>query len=265
MIATRHHRHAQQVIRALESGKHVFCEKPLCLNEDELQQIHDVYSRASLHLMVGFNRRFAPMAVRLKAFLARTRGPFTMNYRVNAGPLPVDHWLLDPEQGGGRILGEVCHFVDFLSFLSESNPIAVRAEALNASGAQDVVTSIEFEDGSLGTISYLCRGDRTFSKERVEVFGDGCVAVLEDFRRMELVRHGKRQSSRSWLRQDKGHHAEWGAFSECIRNSGSSPIPFEDIAASTLATIRILDSLRSGNSTKVNMEVPDLTLAPLVS
>jgi hypothetical protein len=99
----------------------------------------------------------------------------------------------------------------------------------------------------------------------VEVFGDGCVAVLEDFRRLELVRHGKRQSSRSWLRQDKGHHAEWVAFSECIRNSGSSPIPFEDIATSTLATIRILDSLRSGNSTKVSMEVPDLTLAPLVS
>jgi len=265
VIATRHHRHAQQLIRALESGKHVFCEKPLCLNEDELQEIRDVYSRASFHLMVGFNRRFAPMAVRMKAFLARTRGPFTMNYRVNAGPLPFDHWLLDPEQGGGRILGEVCHFVDFLSFLSGSVPVAVHAQALNASGAQDVVTSIEFEDGSLGTISYVCRGDRTFSKERVEVFGDGCVAVLEDFRRLELVRRGKRQSSRSWLRQDKGHRAEWVAFSECIRNSGPSPIPFEDIAASTLATIRILDSLRSGNSEKVSMDVPDLTLAPLVS
>jgi predicted dehydrogenase len=184
---------------------------------------------------------------------------------VNAGPLPADHWLLDPEQGGGRILGEVCHFVDFLSFLSGSMPVAVQAQSLNASGAQDVVASIEFEDGSLGTISYLCRGDRAFSKERVEVFGDGCVAALEDFRRLELVRHGKRHSSRSWLRQDKGHNAEWVAFSECIRNSGSSPIPFEEIAASTLATIRILDSLGSGKPARVSVDASNITLAPLVS
>jgi predicted dehydrogenase len=215
--------------------------------------------------MVGFNRRFAPMAVRIKAFLAQAGGPFTMHYRVNAGALPADHWLSDPEQGGGRILGEACHFVDFLSFLAGATPVAVRAQSPDASGSEDMVASIEFDDGSLGTISYLCRGDRAFSKERVEVFGAGCVAVLDDFRCLELVRHGKRKSYRSWLRQDKGHTAEWRAFSDCIVSASPAPISFEEIVASTLATIRILDSLRSGQLAKVSFDIPNSLRAPLVS
>jgi predicted dehydrogenase/threonine dehydrogenase-like Zn-dependent dehydrogenase len=265
-IATRHHLHAVQVLRALESGKHVFCEKPLCLNEEELESIERAYLRCGeeLRLMVGFNRRFAAMARRMKAFISEVGGPFAMQYRVNAGSLPKDHWIEDPEQGGGRILGEVCHFVDFLSFLCGAPAAMVSARALNSAVGQDVIISLEFGDGSMGTISYLRSGDRAFSKERVEVFGGGLVTVLDDFRRLELVRQGRKSSSRSWLKQDKGHAAEWKLFCESIQSGGPAPISFEEIAASTRATIRIVDSLGSGHELKVKQECLNTISAPLV-
>jgi predicted dehydrogenase len=266
VIATRHHLHARQAINALESGKHVFCEKPICLTEQELDEIIATHAHAGRQLMVGFNRRFAPMAMRMRAFLAQADGPFTMHYRINAGALPPDHWVNDPGQGGGRILGEVCHFVDFLSFLAGSAPASVEAHGRPVSfDEQDVVATLEFMDGSLGTISYICSGDRAYSKERVEVFGSGRVAVLDDFRRLDLVQHGKKETMRSWLRQDKGHIAEWRAFSECIRGGGPVPIPFEQISNSTLATIRVLDSLRSGQPEQVSNFAKEETYAPLVS
>jgi predicted dehydrogenase len=267
VIATRHHLHAAQVLRALECGKNVFCEKPLCLNEEELGQIERSYARCGpgLRLLVGFNRRFAAMARRMKDFLSQSGGPFAMHYRVNAGSLPKEHWIEDPEHGGGRVLGEVCHFVDFLSFLCAAPPTTITARSLNSPGGQDVIVSLEFGDGSQGTISYLCSGDRAFSKERVEVFGGGSVAVLDDFRRLDLVRHGRKTSSRSWFRQDKGHAAEWKAFGECIQSGQPAPISFEEIALSTRATIRILDSLRSGRELRVRNDSANAISAPLVS
>ncbi|HEV2698630.1 MAG TPA: bi-domain-containing oxidoreductase [Terriglobales bacterium] len=166
VIATRHHLHAQQVVRALEAGKHVFCEKPLCLTEDELQQIEAAYRTCdgAPRLMVGFNRRFAATSSRMKVFLSQTGGgPFLMHYRVNAGPLFGDHWVKDPEQGGGRILSEVCHFVDLLSFVCEARPETVHARTvLPKTGEPDVEITISFSDGSLGTISYICNSDRSF-------------------------------------------------------------------------------------------------------
>lgn len=268
VIATRHHLHAQQVIRALESGKHVFCEKPLCLNEAELSEIEAAYDRAggSVQLMVGFNRRFAPMAKRMKAFLGRSSGTLVMHYRVNAGMLPKDHWINDPEQGGGRILGEVCHFVDFLAFLCGATPVSVQATAIpRGTEDQDAIVQLAFSDGSTGTIHYVCSGDRVFEKERVEVFGSGAVAVLDDFRRLELVRHGRKQVHRSWLRQEKGHRAEWQEFSASIRNGGPAPISFEEICATTLATIRIAEAVRSGQQECVIANDREVSAAPLVS
>jgi predicted dehydrogenase/threonine dehydrogenase-like Zn-dependent dehydrogenase len=265
-IATRHHLHAGQVVRALEAGKHVFCEKPLCLNEQELERIERAYARGGdLRLMVGFNRRFAAMARRMKEFLSQSGGPLAMHYRVNAGALPKDHWIEDAEQGGGRILGEVCHFVDFLSFLCGAAPVAVSARSVNSAGGQDVIASLEFADGSQGTISYLCSGDRAFSKERVEVFGGGAIAVLDDFRRLELVRRGRKSLSRSWLKQDKGHAAEWKAFCESVETGRPAPISFEEIAATTRATIRIVESLRSGREEMVESGGLDAVSAPMVS
>jgi predicted dehydrogenase/threonine dehydrogenase-like Zn-dependent dehydrogenase len=249
VITTRHHLHAGQVLAALRAGKHVFCEKPLCLSENELAEIVRAHSltRADYKplLMVGFNRRFAPMAARMKAFLREIGEPLAMHYRVNAGYLPSDHWVNDPEQGGGRVRGEVCHFVDFLSFLADAPPIEVQTRGLANLGQysdDNVVISLQFANGSQGTISYFANGDKCYSKERVEVFGGGGIAVLEDFRRLELVRHGHKQVFRSRLRQDKGHRGEWEAFAAAIRSGSESPISFDRIVGTTLTTLRAADS-----------------------
>jgi len=259
VIATRHHLHATQVLATLAAGKHVFCEKPLCLHESELAEIVRAYaSRVSSRdplLMVGFNRRFAPMAIKMRAFLKQVREPLALHYRVNAGFIPRDHWVNDPEQGGGRILGEVCHFVDFLSFLAGALPTEVQARGVNGIEScfdDNVVISLRFANGSQGTISYLVNGDRSYSKERVEVFGGGAVAVLEDFRRLELVRHGRKETFRSRFRQDKGHRAELEAFAAAVCGRSETPIPFDEIVSTTLATLRVLESRSSGLPVEVD-------------
>lgn len=260
VIATRHHLHANQVLAALAAGKHVFCEKPLCLSEDDLRSIVCTYLGIEPSkrpaLMVGFNRRFAPMTVRLKSFLSSISEPLALHYRINAGYLPPDHWVNDREQGGGRILGEVCHFVDLLMFLAASPIVEVEARAVGNTGRYsggNVLVSIRFANGSEGTISYLANGDRSFSKERIEIFGGGAVAVLEDFRRLELVRDGRRETIHSRWRQDKGHRAEWDAFAQFVIGHSEAPIRFEEIVCSTLATLRISDSAASGKRLAVDV------------
>jgi len=252
VIATRHHLHARQTMAALQAGKHVFCEKPLCLKEEELSDIVRCFAAAPRQqIIVGFNRRFAAMGVRLKSFVAKIDEPLAMNYRVNAGHIPRDHWVNDPEQGGGRILGEVCHFVDFLIFLSGSVPVEVHATTLPNPGPyadDNAIISLRFSNGSQATINYLANGDRCFSKERLEVFGGGAVAVLDDFRGLELVHEGHREVSRCRWRQDKGHAALWQAFSRALQKAGPSPIPFHEIVASTLVTLRIKESIAFGGS-----------------
>lgn len=261
VIATRHHLHARQVLMALGAGRHVFCEKPLCLTEQELHEIVEFRAfqasegKPAQLLMVGFNRRFSALAGEMKDFL-HGAGPLVMHYRVNAGFIPLDHWVHDPEQGGGRIRGEVCHFVDFLGYLAGSTPIGVQALPLSQEGRssdENVVVTIRFANGSVGTIHYVANGDKSFSKERVEVFGGGGVAVLEDFRRLELVRGGRRKVVESRFKQDKGHRAEWKACAQAILGSGPEPIPFPEIVASTLATLRIAESRLSGEIRDVNV------------
>jgi len=257
VIATRHHLHASQVLAAISAGKHIFCEKPLCLSEIDLAEIVGAYGSSSrdLLLMVGFNRRFAPMAIKMRAFLKQVRGPLALHYRVNAGFIARDHWVNDPEQGGGRILGEVCHFVDFLTFLAGALPVEVQTRNLTGLESHcddNVIISLQFANGSQGTISYLANGDRSYSKERVEVFGGGAVAVLEDFRRLELVRHGRKQTFRSRFRQDKGHRGELEAFARAVRGGGEPPIPFDEIVSTTLATLRAVESRSSGGPVALN-------------
>jgi predicted dehydrogenase len=181
----------------------------------------------------------------MKTFLLEAREPLALHYRVNAGFLPADHWLNDPQQGGGRILGEICHFVDFLSVLAGRPAVEVETRALANSGRysnDNVVCSLRFADGSQGSIHYLANGDKSYSKERVEVFGGGNVAVLEDFRKLELVRGGKKKIIRSLLRPDKGHHAEWESFVTAIRTGEGSPIPFPEIASTMMATFALEES-----------------------
>ncbi len=206
-------------------------------------------------MMVGFNRRFAPMTAQMKSFLAPISEPLALHYRINAGYLPPDHWVNDREQGGGRILGEVCHFVDLLMFLAASPIVEVKARAVVSSArysGDNVLVSLRFANGSEGTISYLANGDRSFSKERIEVFGGGGTAVLEDFRRLELVRGGRKQTIHSRWRQDKGHRAEWAAFVQSVLRKSESPICLEDLVCSTLATFRVQKSLATGERLEVD-------------
>lgn len=258
LIGTRHHLHARQASAALRAGKAVFCEKPLCLKEGELAElIRASTNNPGAFLMVGFNRRFAPMAVQMKKFLAQIDEPLAIHYRVNAGFIPSDHWVNDPEQGGGRILGEVCHFVDFLCFLSGTCPAEVQAQIVGNPGQysmDNVVASLKFANGSVGTISYLANGDKSASKERVEVFGGGSIAILEDFRRLELVRNGRKRVTRARWAQDKGHKAEMRAFVDAVRGGMRTPIPFEQIVGSTLATLRLQNSCQTGQPLKVELD-----------
>ena len=259
-VLTRHNLHAPQVLAALAARKHVFCEKPLALNEDELNEIAQTLQgiaglgEAAPLLMVGFNRRFAPLALRLAEFISERKEPLVAHYRVNAGYIPLNHWVHDPAQGGGRIIGEGCHFVDFLSFLVGRPPISVRGQALPEGGRyreDNAVLTFAFSDGSLGTVSYLANGDKAFPKERVEVFTGGRVAVLDDYRRLEMVQDGKRTTLHSRLRQDKGHRAEWEAFARAVTSGALPPIPYNHLFGVTRATFAAVEALRTGDTVTV--------------
>ena len=253
-VLTRHHLHASQTEAALQAGKNVWCEKPLALRRDDLTRIAEVLAASPGCLTVGFNRRCAPLALRLRRFLGEAPGALTMAYRVNAGPLPPNHWLLDPEQGGGRILGEVCHFIDFLTFLSGALPRRIQARS---SGGEDVVVTIEFAGGSLGTIVYAVHGSRAFGKERVEVFGGGKTAVLDDFRRLELIAQDIRQTAMQRWRVDKGHAGLWAAFLHAVESGGEPPVPYSEVFAVAQATLAAADSLRSGAALELDIAAYD--------
>jgi len=257
LVATRHNLHAPQVIAALEAGKHVFCEKPLCVNSEELSNIIAAKrAAADQFLMVGYNRRFSTMSVSLKEFLASVHEPISVHYRINAGSIPPQHWVHDPQQGGGRIIGEVCHFVDYLIYATGALPTSVFAVALPspANPPDSVAVTMTFENGSIGTISYIAEGDKIYCKERVEVFGAGRVAVLDDFRSLELVTNGRRTTTKSTLRQDKGHRREWQAFAQAIRDGGKSPISLRELVAGMLATFAINESLRHGTPVPIDAD-----------
>jgi predicted dehydrogenase len=247
-VLTRHHLHSDMVIAGLKANKHVFCEKPLGISSEQLDSVEEALLGSDGLLTVGFNRRFADLSLQLKYFLGPVKESLVVQYRVNAGPLPGDHWLHDPQQGGGRIIGEACHFIDYTTFLTGALPVQINAHALpdDARYHEDnAVLLIEFQDGSIGVITYLANGDRSFPKERVEVFGGGRIAVLDDFRSLELVADGSRKRQQSRLRQDKGHQGEWEALLASVRSGGPPPIPYEELFAVSHATLAALQSLRS--------------------
>jgi len=253
-VLTRHHLHAAQTAAALRRGKHVWCEKPLALRREELDDVAQALEASGVLLTVGYNRRFAPLTTRLRAFLGSDPGPLTMIYRVNAGPLPPNHWLLDPAQGGGRLLGEVCHFIDFLTCLAGAWP---RRVAARGSGGEDVVVTLEFAGGSIGTIAYAAHGSRAFGKERVEVFGGGRAAVLDDFRRLEMVDGSRRRTAGSRLRPDKGHAGLWSAFLTAVAQGGEPPIPYGELLAVAEATLAAAESLRRGAAIELTSPAAD--------
>ena len=248
VILTRHDEHAHQTASAIRNGKHVYCEKPLAIDRRGLEEVRKAYlSFPQPVLMVGFNRRFAPLVRRMQEFLADRAEPMVINYRVNAGFIPTSHWTQDPKVGGGRIIGEGCHFIDLCTYFAGSLPVRVDASALPDGGIyrqDNAVITLTFANGSIANITYLANGDKSLSKETCEIFTGGKVARLDDFRTLELTRNGKTQKYRS--NQDKGHRDAWRAFLHCIKSGGDAPIPFEQIQAVHLATYAAVDSIRTG-------------------
>jgi predicted dehydrogenase len=254
-VATRHDSHASYVEKGLARGKHVFVEKPLCLTEVELERIRAAYSDACAKgaaplLMVGYNRRFSPLGNAMKVALGP--GPMAMVYRINAGVIPADSWIQDPAVGGGRIIGEACHFIDFLTFLNGSRPVSVYAASMrSALNLNDIMTiSLTYENGSVGSVSYFSNGDKSLPKERVEVYCNGATAILDDFRSLSLHARGKRKEKKL-TSQDKGQKAEVAAFILSVFQGGTPPISFDEIYTTSLATFKALESARLGQSVPV--------------
>ncbi|MEI7845249.1 MAG: bi-domain-containing oxidoreductase [Chloroflexota bacterium] len=249
-ILTRHDTHADLTIRALQAGKNVFVEKPLAITVEQLEKVSIQLQNTNTGLlMMGFNRRFAPLAVELKKFLQSRSEPLYAHYRVNAGYIPLNHWTQDPEQGGGRIIGEGCHFVDFVSFLVGSAPISVQTQALPNLGKyreDNVSMTFSFADGSTAVVDYLANGDKSFAKERVEVFCAGRIAVLDDYRSLLMVENGNRKIIKSAFKQDKGHFGEMQALVKGIRE-GMAPIPYEQLIGVNRAMFAAVTSLRNGS------------------
>lgn len=240
-IATRHSQHADLVLRALKAGKAVFVEKPLAVNAEQLEAMRSYLSTSEqasqpARLLVGFNRRFAPMAVRLQQHFAGVH-PLHISYRVNAGTIPAEHWLSDPAEGG-RIVGEGCHFLDFFEFLTGSAPVSVERLAVDRSSPDDVQLIVQYEDGSVAHLIYATTGAKATSKERVEVFGGGRSGLLDDFRSLQLDTGGKRVLNQTrWFSQDKGHAAELAAFIESVRTGSPLPISADSLLATTQASL----------------------------
>ncbi|WP_299127633.1 bi-domain-containing oxidoreductase [uncultured Winogradskyella sp.] len=244
-VATRHNSHGPFVLKSLQANKNVFVEKPLCLLESELMDIIEAQSTAQKSVMVGFNRRFSPLTTKLKKAFGNS--PMTMIYRVNAGAIPKDTWIQDSEIGGGRILGEVCHFIDYLTYLNGSLPIKVSASAIpDANQLNDTLNIlIQFENGSSGVVGYYANGSKSMTKEYVEVFSAGMSATLNDFKELKVYGKGK-PKKKKLLNQNKGQKEMVNAFFNGLLNDGQVPIPFEDVVAVTKASFKVLESIRRG-------------------
>ena len=255
VIATRHDTHAQLAGAALRLGKHVFVEKPLALNDGELDNVIDAAHSSVGTLMVGYNRRFSPAAAEALAFFGERKFPLSILYRVNAGRIQDSHWVQDPAEGGGRIVGEVCHFIDLMQFMTGSVTLRVHAEAVSSrthdiTDADSVFISLKFGDGSNGSIAYLAEGDRSVEKERIEIHGGGRTFIIDDFAIMSAHAGGKASSIRLG-KQDKGQAEQVRRACNVVLNGTEAPIALEDLAATSRATFRILESLRSGESRSV--------------
>ena len=249
VIATQHNLHAPQAIAALEKGKHVFVEKPLALNHDEIDEIEVAQRQSNTMVMVGYNRRFAPQVQKMKELLNKKAAPKTFIMTMNAGDIPADHWTQDPEVGGGRIIGEACHYIDLMRFLSGSKIKSFNAVKMGENNFVEVtedkaIITLTFEDGSVGTIQYFANGGKSFPKERVEVFCDDAVLQLDNFRK--LTGFGWKGFSKMNLwSQDKGQAACSQAFMDAVKAGGVSPIPQDEIFEVARVSVDIAEQLRN--------------------
>ncbi|MFH0964901.1 MAG: bi-domain-containing oxidoreductase [Planctomycetota bacterium] len=254
VIATPHNEHAGQAIAALRAGKHVFLEKPLAIREEDVDEVERAVRESGRCFMVGYNRRFAPATVRMQAFFGPRHEPLSILYRVNAGRAPREGWLADPAAGGGRILGEVCHFVDWMLFMTEETPRTVFAQSLGTGATptgdrDDLAAQVTFSKGSMGTIVYCAGGSPALGKEHVEVSSFGRTAALEDYRRVTFY-DGTRRRRETFRAQVKGHHEEIVEFIDAVRNWGEEgaayPIDVDELLATSRTTFAMARSAATG-------------------
>jgi polar amino acid transport system substrate-binding protein len=256
-IATPHSSHAIQVIQSLKANKNVFVEKPLAISEEELNDIIEIKSLNNFPLMVGFNRRFAPICVEIKKEFQNTGEPLVINIRVNAGFIPKDHWTQINEIGAGRVIGEMCHFIDLMQFFTNAVPVKVYAECIQSNNEKlklddNIAIIVKFSDGSVGNLTYAANGDKALPKEHIEIFGSGKAAVINDFHDGNLYSNNKSKSLKS---SGKGHHQEVKAFLTALNEGKDAPISFYSICLTTLTTFKIIDSLKTGLPQEININV----------
>ena len=264
LIATRHNLHGPLVDQVLAAGKHIFVEKPLCLNSDELNLIVRRYAKSVKNgnapvLMVGFNRRFSPLVQHIRKVLASRSTPIVASYRVNAGFIPRDSWVQDPAEGGGRIIGEICHFVDTLRFLTGSPVRSVQAASIQTDNSKltsrdSLSITLSYQDGSVAAILYHALGNPGFPKEKVEIAAEGKVIDLDDFCKLEIF-GPKRERIKA--KQDKGFAAEIDAFVNAVVNGGPAPIPFAEIVEATQVTFAVHKALNTGRVIHLDSEEID--------
>lgn len=248
LVATRHSNHAALTARVLAAGKSVIVEKPLALDRAQLNQVVAARQESGAFFTVGFNRRFAPMVVRARQMLARHSGPKMLVLRVNAGALPAESWVNAAEEGGGRILGEGCHFIDLARSLAGSAITSVQADAAKVThgGCDDLTVTLGFADGSLATIVYTAQGDSGFSKERFECFAGGTVIAIDNFLSLSITENGRTRVEKAKMGQDKGHRGELEAFAAAVAAGGPAPVDEAELVETSLATIAVLESLSQG-------------------
>lgn len=244
-IATRHDSHGPYVLKGLQANQNIFVEKPLCLSESEMEEIEAAQKKSGKALMIGFNRRFSPLSQEVKKKFGD--GPMSMIYRINAGSIPADNWIQDLEIGGGRIVGEACHFIDYLTFMNGSLPVKVSASALpDPKGLNDTVNIIiQFENGSTGVIAYYANGSKELTKEYIEIYSSGSTAIIEDFKRLTIYGKG-RPTKKKLMNQNKGQKEMVEAYFDNLLKDGSSAIPQKEIFSVMHATFRVVHSIENG-------------------
>ncbi|KAF0135184.1 MAG: putative dehydrogenase-related protein [Candidatus Saganbacteria bacterium] len=253
IIATRHDLHAKMIIEALEAGKDVFAEKPLAVSEEEVREITVAYRKSGKRLMVGFNRRFSPFAVKAKQLMGDV-GALTINCRINAGFVPKSHWVLNKE-GGGRVIGEMCHFIDSIQYATSSVPSRVYAEVISSKDGQitngdNIIVTMKMKNGSVANILYTSIGHKGIPRERIEVFGNNQGYIIDNFTEMLFIKDGKREKIRRF-NIDRGYQNEFSLFFNTIKNGAPMPVDFSEYLYTTMATFAVMESIQKAQSIAV--------------
>jgi predicted dehydrogenase len=253
VITTRHNLHAPMVIKGLKAGKNVFVEKPLALNNEELENIVDAYKSSNNTLTVGFNRRFSPFATKMKVVLGQSETPINVIATMNAGMIPSNVWVHDLAVGGGRIIGEACHFIDLITYLTGSKVMSVCMNAMGTdpeASTDNATLLLKYENGSTGVINYFANGSKSYAKERVEVYSQERTLVLDNWR--VLKGYGFKGFKKMKSKMDKGHKAQFSLLTDQINNGGKAIIPFEELINTTKASFAAIESLK--NNSWINVE-----------